>query len=143
EPEDVAQDEDGELARRQGLQGGHEGQGDGFGLLVAGLRAERHVDRSLEPRVGERLEPDDLAEPGRLRGFDLCPGPLPWGASGGRGGGSALGHRLVGIRYSQVRSEERPSNPPRPRQAVSSVSWRASSASWKEPRTREQRRRRP
>jgi hypothetical protein len=38
ESEDVAQDEDGELARRQDLKGGHEGQGDGLGLLVAGLR---------------------------------------------------------------------------------------------------------
>ena len=37
ESEDVAQDEDGELARRQDLKGGHKIQGDGFGLLVAGL----------------------------------------------------------------------------------------------------------
>jgi hypothetical protein len=41
ESEDVAQDEDGKLARRQDLKGGHEGQGDGFGLLIAGLRADR------------------------------------------------------------------------------------------------------
>ena len=37
ESEDVAQDEHGELARRQDLQGGDEGQGDGFGLLIPGL----------------------------------------------------------------------------------------------------------
>src|SRR5918994_6289910 len=35
----VAQDEHGALARRQDLQGDHEGQGDGFGLLVACRRA--------------------------------------------------------------------------------------------------------
>jgi hypothetical protein len=53
ESEDVAQDEHGELARRQELKCGHEGQRDGFGLLVAGRRAERHVDRTLEQGVGE------------------------------------------------------------------------------------------
>jgi hypothetical protein len=36
ESEDVAQDKDGELARWQELKAGHEGQGDGFGLLVTG-----------------------------------------------------------------------------------------------------------
>ena len=39
EAEDIAQDEHGELARRQDLKGGHEGQGHGFGPLVASLRA--------------------------------------------------------------------------------------------------------
>ena len=39
--ENVAQDEDGELTRRQRLECGDEGQGDGFALLVAGFRAER------------------------------------------------------------------------------------------------------
>jgi hypothetical protein len=76
ESEDVAQDEDSELARRQDLQGGHEGQRDGFGLLVAGLRAERHVDRALEEGVGKWLEPHDLAEPGRLGRFNLGHVPL-------------------------------------------------------------------
>src|SRR6266516_659946 len=71
ESEDVAQGEDGELARRQDLEGGHEGQGDGFGLLVAGLRAERHVDRTLEEGVGKWLEPYDLAESGRLGRYNL------------------------------------------------------------------------
>ncbi|WP_187365643.1 hypothetical protein [Trebonia kvetii] len=61
ESEDVAQDEESELAGRQDLKGGHAGQGDGFGLLVAGLRAERHAGDALEQGVGERLEPDDLA----------------------------------------------------------------------------------
>jgi len=84
ESEDVAQGEDGELARRQDLKSGHEGQGDGFGLLVAGLGAERHVDRPLEEGVGEWLEPYDLAEPGRLGRFNLGHVPLPGGASAGR-----------------------------------------------------------
>lgn len=47
-----------------------------------------------------------------------------------------LRHRLVAIRYSQVRSEARPSNPARPCQALSSVSWSASSAFWKDPSIR-------
>ena len=84
ESEDVAQDEHGELARRQDLKGGHEGQRDGFGLLVAGLRAGRHVDRALEEGVGIRLEPHDLAEPGRLGRFNLGHVPLLGRASAGR-----------------------------------------------------------
>jgi hypothetical protein len=66
ESKDVAQDEHGDLARRQDLQCSHEGQGDGFGLLVAGLRPGRNVDRTLGDGVGKRLQPDDFAEPGRL-----------------------------------------------------------------------------
>ncbi len=38
------------MATRQDLQCGHEGQGDGFGLLVAGLRAGPRV-RSVERRT--------------------------------------------------------------------------------------------
>jgi hypothetical protein len=49
---------------------------------------------------------------------------------------SAFRQRLVAIWNSQTRTEERPSNPPRPRQAASSVSWSASSASTTEPRIR-------
>ena len=40
----------------------------------------------------------------------------------------AVRHRLVAIRYSQVRTEERPSKPASPVQAASRVSWRTSSA---------------
>src|SRR5258705_11053190 len=65
ESEDVAQDEDGELARRQQLKGGHEGQRDGFGLLVAGLRADSCVDRTLQKSIGIWLGPYEFAEPGR------------------------------------------------------------------------------
>src|SRR5580698_10921483 len=84
ESEDVAQDEDGELARRQDLKALHEGQGDGFGLHVARLRAERHVDRTFEESVGKWLEPYDLAEPKRLGQFD--PGHVPFlgGSPAGR-----------------------------------------------------------
>ena len=42
---------------------------------------------------------------------------------------SAFRQRLVAIWYSQTRTEERPSNPARPCQAASRVSWSASSAS--------------
>ena len=55
EPEHVAEDERGELAGRQELQGGHEGQRDRFALLVAGLRAGRRVDGTLEEGVRVRL----------------------------------------------------------------------------------------
>jgi len=44
---------------------GHEGQRDGFALLVAGLRPERHVGGALEEGVGKRLQPD-----GASRGLD-------------------------------------------------------------------------
>ena len=86
EPEDIAQDKHGELARRQDLKGGDEGQRDGFGLLVAGLRAERHVNgAALEKGIGIWLEPDDLAEPGRLGRFNIGQAPLLVGrASAGR-----------------------------------------------------------
>ena len=76
EPEDVAQDEDGELARRQELKGGDKGQRDGFGLLVAGLRPGGRVHRTLEPAVGIRLEPYDFAEPGRLGRLNVGHVPL-------------------------------------------------------------------
>src|SRR5580692_2328187 len=75
ESEDVAQDEDCELARWQDLKGGHKSQGDRFGLLVPGLWAERHVDHTLEKGVGKWLEPYDLAEPGRLGRYN--PGHVP------------------------------------------------------------------
>ena len=71
----VAQDKYGELARRQDLQGGDKGQGDRFSLLVTGLRAGRQAGGTLQERVGEWLEPDDLAEPGRLG--RLHPGNVP------------------------------------------------------------------
>jgi hypothetical protein len=79
----LAQDEHGALASGQELQCGHEGQGDGFGLFVAGLRAERHVDRPLEEGVGIWLEPDDFAEPTRLGRFNLGVVPRLGRASAG------------------------------------------------------------
>ena len=82
ESEDVAQDEDGELAGRQDLKGGHEGQGDGFGLLVAGLRAGRHVDR--RPRGGRR-ETARARRPrraGSARAVQLRARPTPWPGAG-------------------------------------------------------------
>ena len=74
--EDIAQDEGGDLARRQDLKGGHERERDRFVLLIAGLRAERPVDGALEEGVGIRLEPYDFAEPGRLGRFDIGHAPL-------------------------------------------------------------------
>jgi hypothetical protein len=54
----VAEDERGALAWRQQLQGGDEGQGDGLGGLVAGLRSGALVDElrlTVFPVAGERL----------------------------------------------------------------------------------------
>ena len=81
--EHLAQDEHGALASRQDLQRGHEGQGDGFGLCVAGLRAERDVDAPRE-RVGIRLEPHDFTEASRLGRLNLGDVPLLGRASAGR-----------------------------------------------------------
>lgn len=49
---------------------------------------------------------------------------------------SAFRQRLVATRYSQVRTDDRASNPANPRQAASSVSCSASSASCIEPSIR-------
>src|SRR5262249_7013477 len=46
--------------------------------------AERHVDHTLEKGVGKWLEPYDLAEPGRLRRFNLGHVPLLGRSSTGR-----------------------------------------------------------
>jgi hypothetical protein len=64
ESEDVAQDERGELAGRQGLKRAHEGQRDGLGLHVARLGV--NLDRTLEERVGIWFKPWDFAESRRL-----------------------------------------------------------------------------
>ena len=80
----VTQYEHTGLARRQDLKGGHEGQGDGLGLLVTGLGAERHVGGTRKEGVGVGLEPQDFAQPGRLGRFNLGRDPLLDRASAGR-----------------------------------------------------------
>ena len=45
---------------------------------------------------------------------------------------------FVAIRYSQVRSELRPSNASSPRHAANRASWRASSASWSDASSQQQ-----
>jgi hypothetical protein len=50
--------------------------------------------------------------------------------------GPRAGTEVCGMRYSQARSEARPSKRSSPRQAASSVSWSRSSASRREPRIR-------
>lgn len=47
------------------------GQREGLGLLVARLGAERHGYCPFEQRIGVRLEPCDLAEPGRFGQFHI------------------------------------------------------------------------
>jgi hypothetical protein len=80
----LAQDEHGTLASGQNLQCGHEGQGDGFGLFVACLWAERHASRTLEEGVGIWLQPHDFAEPTRFGRFNIGIIPLLGRASAGR-----------------------------------------------------------
>jgi hypothetical protein len=67
EPEDVTENEDCALSRRQELQGGDEGQRDGRSCLVARFGAEPAVGNSVEEDVGVGLEPHQLA---RSRRFD-------------------------------------------------------------------------
>jgi hypothetical protein len=55
ESEHVAQDQYGELARWQDLEGGHEGQG-WTQSARSGLRGRAHGDRAVEERVGIWLE---------------------------------------------------------------------------------------
>ena len=80
----LAQDQHCALASGQDLQRGHEGERNGFGLLVACLRAERDLDHALEERVGIWLEPHDFAEPRRLGRFNLGHVPLLGRTSVGR-----------------------------------------------------------
>ena len=83
--QDVAEDERGALARGQQLQGGDEGQGDGLGGLVAGLRSGALVDEVVEQDVGVGFQPGrGVAGAG---GF----GQGGLGQRGGDAGASAVG----------------------------------------------------
>jgi hypothetical protein len=66
-----AEDEDGDLPRRQDLKGRHERKRDPFVLLVAGIRAELHIDRAFRESIGIGLEPNDFAESRRLGRFHI------------------------------------------------------------------------
>ena len=83
--QDVAEDERGALAWGQQLQGGDEGQGDGLGGLVAGLRSGALVDEVVEQDVGVGFQPGrGVAGAG---GF----GQGGLGQRGGDAGASAVG----------------------------------------------------
>src|SRR5205823_4928708 len=95
EAEDIAEDENGELAMRQGLKRGDEGQGDGFGLLVADLRAEGHVDRPLDRASGNGSS--HVTSPSRVGSGGSTPG-TSYALAGRRvAERRALRHRLVAI----------------------------------------------
>ena len=91
---------------------------------------------SRRPQMNSPLSGLDLPEPTRLGVGTSTPGGGQF--TGGRllAERSALRQQLVATRYSQVRTDERPSNWARPRQAASRVSCSASSASWADPRIR-------
>ena len=68
------------------------------------------VDHAVEAAgAWDGLEPDDFAEAGPLRRADSWHVPL-LRRSSRSGLLRAFRHRLVAMRYSQVRSDERPSN---------------------------------
>jgi len=95
EAEDVAQDEDGQLTGWQDLKGGHEGQGRWIRLLVAGLRAERQIDRTFEEGVGY----GSARQPRRAGSARaLIPGMSHSLASRRLAERRVLRHRLVAIR---------------------------------------------
>ena len=96
ESEDVAQDQDGELAGRQDLEGRHEGQRDGFGLLVAGLRAGRRVERALEESAGNGSS--QTTSPSRVGSGGSTPGTLHSLATRRLAERRALRQRLAAIR---------------------------------------------
>ena len=84
--------------------------------------------------VGIRLEPYDLAEPGRLGRFNVAHVPFLGRASAGRA--TRVKTPVGGDPVQPGAQRGGSSNPPRPCQAASSVSCRASSASWKDPSIR-------
>jgi hypothetical protein len=49
---------------------------------TARKRCGRHVDRPVEEGVGIRLEPDDLAEPGRFGRVQNWARPTAWRVAG-------------------------------------------------------------
>ena len=133
ESEHIAQQQHGALVRGEQLDGGDERQRDRLAGLVTGLGPGRLIREPLQQHVRIGLQPQHLAS--RV------------GSGVGTGSGAAvtgrcledrswLRHRLVAMRYSQVRTDERPSNPSRPSHAASSVSWSASSASCSDPSMR-------
>jgi hypothetical protein len=109
--QDVAEDERGALAWGQQLQGGDQGQGDGLGGLVPGLRSGPLVDEVVEQDVRAGLQPGrgvagaDRFGQGDLGQGDLGQGDLGQGGLGQRGAlrgrrlsaHSLLRHRLVAI----------------------------------------------
>ena len=98
------------------------------------LGAERDRHDPIEECVGIRLEPHDFAEPGRLGRLD--PGMSHSLAGRRLAERSALRHGFVAIRQARRGSRSVPQTVRVPRDAVSSVSWSPSSASWKDPSIR-------
>src|SRR5215831_21361590 len=64
--EHIPQNQDRTLARRQELQRGDEGQGDGFSCLVARVRLWSAVGEPCKERVGIGFKPQDLSQSSRL-----------------------------------------------------------------------------
>ena len=116
EAEHFAEDQHRALVRRQQLKRGDEGEFDGLALLVAGVgRGVAVLD--TQGLVGVGLDPDRLdhrfADAAvRIGGRPVVDQEDPLGRRS-----IASSEVLVAIRYSQERSELRPSNFGRPRQA--------------------------
>ena len=127
EPEHVTQEQHCPLARRQVLERGDERELDSSRAARSGPRAEPSVTAS-EPH---RLDQRPLGSIVRIAGRPVVDGKQALGRRS-----IILRHTFVAMRYSHERSELRPSKPGSPRQARSSVSWTASSASATEPSIR-------
>ena len=112
------------------------------------IRPRRRLSRATAMAAGSSAGPVTSASGIGLS--QLTSGPAATGAPAGSSLGaprpegsarrprcsSAVRQALVAIRYSQTRSDERPSNPACDRQARRKVSWTRSSASSSEPSIR-------
>jgi hypothetical protein len=71
------------LAGREKLKHGDKGERGGFAGFALCLRSDGGICGVGEEKVGIRVEPDDLAQPGRLWEFNVEHGELSGRASAG------------------------------------------------------------
>ena len=114
--EDVAEEEGGALARRQSLRRGHKRETNG---LADSGHHSRIGALVKDQAVRDRLQPGDIAGrwAGRRPVDRTMAVPAPMAARRRWRPFSQVRHLLVAIRYSQVRTDERPSKLSNARQA--------------------------
>ena len=132
EAEHVAEHQGRALAGRQVLEGDDERELDRLPGLVARRRPRERSGMSSSSTSGY-----GSSQTGSVRRVGSSASAMAGTSLGRRERArSAFRQRLVAIRYSQERTDARPSNASRLRQAASSVSCTRSSASCTEPRMR-------